>query len=206
MKRVRAILAIACATGVSGLLQPGAIHAQDTSATLVDSPYPGEFIRTGPAFACQIRAPAKLSPAEIEKLSEHACLRIGSLTVGNKAVVLKAALGEPNRVTPGQKEATSWVYFFGKTPAAPYLVASIWHDTLVALQITGREPADAYGFGGLKLGDTSEATIKRFGKPMVAQRTGEGTTELWSYQPWPFSFEITDGRVTSIRVADPKFN
>jgi hypothetical protein len=66
-------------------------------------------------------------------------------------------------------------------------------------------PADSYGFSGVKLGDSTDAAIKRRGKPMVAQPTGEGTTEIWSYQPWPFSLEITDGRVTSIRVADPQF-
>jgi hypothetical protein len=206
MKRIWAILAITCAAAISILFQPGVTHAQNKSAALIDSPYPGEFIRTGPSFACQIKAPSKLSPAEIEKLSEHACLRIGALAVGNKVTMLKAALGEPSRIHPGRKEATAWVYFFGKTAAASYLVASVWHETLVALQVTGREPADAYGFSGIKLGDTAEAAIKRLGKPMVAQPTGEGTTEIWSYQPWPFSLEITDGHVTSIRVADPQFN
>jgi hypothetical protein len=206
MKRVRAILAIACATGILALLRPNVIHAADKSSALIDSPYSGEFIRTGPAFACKIKPPTKLSAAEIEKLSEHACLRIGSLAVGNKAGVLKAALGEPSRVAPGPSDTTSWVYFFGKTPSAPYLVASVWHDTLVALQVTGREPADAYGFNGVKLGDATEAVIKRLGKPMVIRPTDEATTTTWSYQPWPFSFEVTDGHVTSIRLADPRFN
>jgi hypothetical protein len=28
-------------------------------------------------------------------------------------------------------------------------------------------------------------------------------TDLWSYGVWPFSFEVKDGRVTSIRISDP---
>jgi hypothetical protein len=31
-------------------------------------------------------------------------------------------------------------------------------------------------------------------------------TDVWSYQPWTFSLEMSGGRVTSIRVADPQFN
>ena len=28
-------------------------------------------------------------------------------------------------------------------------------------------------------------------------------TELWAYRPWPFSFEVTAGHVTSIRISEP---
>ena len=152
-----------------------------------------------------LKALKKLSPEEIERLSEHACLRIGALAIGNKAAVL-AALGKSGRVVQGPKETTSLVYFFGKTAGAPYLVASIWRETLVALQVTGHEPANAYEFNGIKLGDTTEFVIKHLGKPMATGPSSEANTELWSYQPWPFSLEITDGRVTSMRVADPQFN
>ena len=115
-------------------------------------------------------------------------------------------LGQPSRLVDGPKGTKVWVYFFGKTNDGPYLAASIWQDKLVVAQVTGRLPADKFGFNGIALGATGETVTQQLGKPMVVRPSSEPNTDLWSYQPWTFSVEMSDGRVTSIRVADPKFN
>ena len=204
MGRPWTILAVALALGMPEFGQSAG--AQQDRPDLVDPGYRGTFVRSGPGFGCRMESPKKLSPDEIKALSEHACLRIGPFVVGSKAAVLKSALGEPSRTRPGAKDTTTWVYFFGKTNDAPYLVASIWHDRLVAIQVTGRMPADDYGFNGITLGATTETVLKQLGKPMVVKANSEPNTDVWSYQPWPFSLEMTSGQVTSIRVADSQFN
>ena len=186
--------------GASGAL------AQQARPDLVDPVYRGRYLRAGPGFACQIEAPNKLSPEQIKALSEHSCLRIGSLVVGMEAAAVKSALGQPDRQLDGPKATTVWAFLFGKTNDGPYLLASIWQDRLVAIQITGRLPAEKYGFNGITLGTTAESVTKQLGKPMAVGPSSIPNTDVWSYQPWTFSLEMSDGRVTSIRVADPQFN
>jgi hypothetical protein len=204
MRRAWAILAVVLTLGMLDLNQ--STFAQKDRPDLVDPGYRGTFIRSGAGFACRTDPGEKLSPDQIKALSEHACLRIGPFVVGSKAAVLKSSLGEPNRTQRGAKDTTVWVYFFGKTNDAPYLVASIWHDRLVAIQITGRMPADDYGFNGIALGAATATVLKFLGKPMDVKPSSEPNTDVWSYQPWPFSLEVTNGQVNSIRVADPQFN
>jgi hypothetical protein len=197
-----------CATAIAGFgiaAMSGAI-AQQSRPDLVDPIHRGHYVRSGPAFACKIEPSGKLSPDQAKALSEHSCMRIGPLVVGMEAAALKASLGQPNREVEGPNSTTVWVYFFGKTNDDPYLLASIWQDRLVAIQVTGRLPADKYGFNGIVLGATAEGLTKQFGKPMSVGPSSEPNTELWTYQPWTFSFELNGGRVTSIRVADPQFN
>lgn len=186
--------------GASGAL------AQQARPDLVDPVYRGRYLRAGPGFACQIEAPNKLSPEQIKALSEHSCLRIGSLVVGMEAAAVKSALGQPDRQLDGPKATTVWAFLFGKTNDGPYLLASIWQDRLVAIQITGRLPADKYGFNGITLGATADNVTKQLGKPMAVGPSSIPNTVVWLYQPWTFSLELSDGRVTSIRVADPQFN
>src|SRR5882724_10756634 len=131
-------------------------------------------------------------------------MRIGPLVVGMEAAALKALLGEPSRQIQGPKDTTVRAYFFGKTNDDPYLLASIWQDRLVAIQVTGRLPADKYV--GITLGATAESVTKQLGKPMLVGPSSQPNTDVWSYQPWTFSIEMSGGRVTSIRVADPQFN
>lgn len=206
MTRARTMFAIAGAIAMLGLTPATDALAQKARQDLVDPVYRGRYLRSGPGFACQIEAPDKLSPDQIKALSEHSCMRIGPLVVGMEAAALKASLGQPTRQVDGPKGTTVWAYFFGKTNDDPYLLASIWRDRLVAIQVTGRLPADKYGFNGITLGATAESLTKQFGKPMAVGSSSQPNTDVWSYQPWTFSFELSGDRVTSIRVADPQFD
>ena len=206
MTRARIIFAIAGAIAMSGLSQATDALAQQARPDLVDPVHRGYYKRSGPGFGCVIGPSEKLSPEQIKALSEHACMRIGPLVVGMEAAALTALLGQPARQIQGPKDTMVWAYFFGKTNDDPYLLASIWKDRLVAIQVTGRLPADKYVFNGITLGATAESVTKQLGKPMRVGPSSLPNTDVWSYQPWTFSLELSGGRVTSIRVADPQFN
>jgi hypothetical protein len=197
---------MAGAIAMTGLAQATDALAQQARPDLVDPVYPGHYVRSGPGFACVIKPPKDLSPDQVKTLSEHACLRIGSLVVGMEAAAVKSALGQHSRQIDGPKATTVRVYFLGKPNEEPYLLASIWQERLVAIQVTGHSPADKFSFNGLTLGKTAESVTKQFGKPMRINASSQPNTDVWHYQPWPFSFEVSGGLVTSIRVADPQFD
>jgi hypothetical protein len=200
------MFAIVAAIAILEGTQAADALAQQARPDLVDPVHRGYYKRSGAGFACQIEALGKLSPEQIKALSEHACMRIGPLVVGMDAAALTSALGQPARQIQGPKDTMVWAYFFGKTNDDPYLLASIWKDRLVAIQVTGRLPADKYVFNGITLGATAESVTKQLGKPMRVGPSSQPNTDVWSYQPWTFSFELSGGRVTSMRVADPQFN
>jgi len=206
MTRARTMFAMAGAIGMVGLMQATEAPAQQARPDLVDPIHRGRYVRSGPGFGCVIEPTGKLSPDQIKAISEHSCMRIGPLVVGMEAAALKASMGQPSRQVEGPKGTTVWVYFFGTTNDDPYLLASVWRNRLVAIQVTGRLPADKYGFNGITLGATTESLTKQFGNPMGLRPSSLPNTVLLSYDPWTFSFETSGGRVTSIRVADPQFN
>jgi hypothetical protein len=206
MTRARTMFAIAAAIVILEGAQATDALAQQARPDLVDPVHRGYYKRSGPGFACVIGPAEKLSPEQIKALSEHAYMRIGPLVVGMEAAALKALLGQPSRQIQGPKGTTVWAYFFGTTNDDPYLVASIWQDRLVAIQVTGRLPADKYVFNGITLGATAEIVTRQLGKPMLVGPSSQPNTDVWSYQPWTFSIEMNGGRVTSMRVADPQFN
>jgi hypothetical protein len=200
------MFAMAGAIAMTGLTQTTDALAQQVRPDLVDPVYPGHYMRSGPGFACVIKPPKDLSPDQVKALSEHACLRIGPLVVGMEAAAVKSALGQPSRQIEGPKGTTVWIHFLGNVNEEPYLLASIWRDRLVAIQVTGRLPADKYGFNSLTLGTTAESVTKQLGKPMLVKASSQPNTDVWLYHPWTFSYELSSGRVTSIRVADPQFD
>ncbi|WFT92797.1 hypothetical protein QA633_31265 [Bradyrhizobium barranii] len=132
-----------------------------------------------------------------------ACQRMGALGVGISEAALKAVLGEPHRKLPPADNATSYVYFLGKADQLPYLAAVVKANRVVALQISGPAPVATYSFNQVNLGDSTEKLMARFGGPFHVGPSGLEKTELWTYEPWPFSFEVRQDRVTSIRIADP---
>ncbi|WP_247505577.1 hypothetical protein [Bradyrhizobium sp. 1] len=76
-------------------------------------------------------------------------------------------------------------------------------NRVIALQISGPAPAPGYSFNQLNLGHSTERLLARFGSLVHVGPSGLEKTELWTYAPWPFSFEVREDRVTSIRINDP---
>ncbi|WP_247460715.1 hypothetical protein [Bradyrhizobium sp. 62] len=67
----------------------------------------------------------------------------------------------------------------------------------------GRHPPSGYSFNHINLGDSTEKLMAQFGGPFHVGPSGLEKTDLWTYHPWPFSFEVQADRVTSIRINDP---
>lgn len=166
----------------------------------------GEWKRNGATFACVVPSPEKLPPKAITpEVLGRACLHMGSFVIGGAAATLQATLGSPHRTVPQPKGATGQLYFLEGQERHPYLVATVLRDKIVALQLTGPAAAKGYLFNHVDLGAGADTVLKHFGPPKNVAPSGLKDTELWSYRPWPFSFEVKDDRVTSIRIADPEY-
>jgi hypothetical protein len=74
---------------------------------------------------------------------------------------------------------------------------------VIALQVSGPAPAPGYSFNHINLGDSTEKLMAQFGGPFHVGPSGLEKTELWTYHPLLFSFEVQADRVTSIRISDP---
>ena len=94
-------------------------------------------------------------------------------------------------------------YFLEQREHYPYLVATVSKQRIVALQVTGPSAAKEYGFNHVELGATTDTLVSYFGQPNHVEPTELKDTELWNYPPWPFSFEVKGGHVTSIRISEP---
>ncbi|WP_456620974.1 MULTISPECIES: hypothetical protein [unclassified Bradyrhizobium] len=162
----------------------------------------GQWLRAGQGFACKVDAGKRVSPPDPDVLS-FACQRMGALGVGIPEASLKAVLGEPHRKLPPANGATTYVYFLGKPDQFPYLAATVKANRVLALQISGPAQAAPYSFNQINLGDATEKLLAQLGSPFHVGPSGLEKTELWTYGPWPFSFEVREDRVTSIRISDP---
>ncbi|MET4746741.1 hypothetical protein [Bradyrhizobium sp. RT11b] len=162
----------------------------------------GQWLRVGQTFACKVEAGKRVAAPDPDMLS-FACQRMGALGAGISEASLKAALGEPHRKLPQPNNTTAYVYFLGKTGEFPYLAAIVKANRTVALQISGEAPVAAYSFNRVNLGDSTDKLMAQFGGPFHVGPSGLEKTELWTYEPWPFSFEVRQDRVTSIRISDP---
>ena len=165
----------------------------------------GEWLRAGPGFACRV-ATAKPIPREAvdPDALARACLHMGPFVIGGDVGTVRSALGAPHRTLPQDRGAKALIYFLVRAGQFPYLIVTIADDRIAALQVTGPTAAKDYSFNHIDLGVTTATLVERLGPPKRMQPSSEKDTELWSYSPWPFSFEVKDDRITSIRIADPK--
>jgi hypothetical protein len=63
--------------------------------------------------------------------------------------------------------------------------------------------AKGYTYNHIDLGVPADTLVHFFGQPTRFEPSEEKGTELWTYNPWPFSFEVRDGHVSSIRIREP---
>lgn len=201
----RSLAGSALALVLLGIFAP--VNGQGTSPSPQGGKPPdpelrGQWLRVGQTFACKVEAGKRITPPYPDVLS-LACQRMGALGVGISKASLKAALGEPHRRLPQPNNATAYVYFLGKTDQLPYLAAVVKANRVVALQVSGPAPIAAYSFNQINLGASIEKLKAQFGGPFRVGPSGLEKTDLWTYEPWPFSFEVREDRVTSIRISDP---
>jgi hypothetical protein len=164
----------------------------------------GEWLRAGEGFGCKVGAVAKLPPELLKPdILARACLHMGPFVIGDDAQALTKALGAPHRTRPQPNGAVASIYFLEKAGQFPYLVATVSNNRIVALQVTGPIAAKGYSFNHVDLGATTDTLMQVFGRPSHLEPSSEKDTDLWTYGPWPFSFEIKGDHVTSIRINEP---
>jgi hypothetical protein len=191
-----------CLLGLPASVTGQGASPRPQQAKTPDPELRGQWLRAGQAFACRVEAGKRVTAPEPEVLS-YACQRMGALGVGIPEASLKAVLGEPHRKMPPANNGTTYVYFLGKPDHYPYLAATVNANRVVALQISGEAPTAAYSFNQINLGDGTEKLLVQFGSPFHVGPSGLEKTVLWTFGPWPFSFEVRNDRVTSIRISDP---
>jgi hypothetical protein len=184
-----------------GLLGMTPALAQGVRAPAQDSGLRGEWRRAGPTFVCQVTSANKLQSPTPDQLI-HACQRMGSISIGISEAALTAALGQPHRKLPQPDNAKAYVYFLGQQGQPPYFIAVTKAGRAVALQASGETPTPASSFSQINLGDSTEKLRSQFGAVFNVEPSGLPDTDLWSYGVWPFTFEVKNDRVTSIRITE----
>jgi hypothetical protein len=164
----------------------------------------GEWRRVGPSFACKVGSPQPLPPSAVTPDAlMMACLHMGPFVIRGEAGTLASVLGTPHRSLPQPKGAKALMWFLGEQGRYPYFVATVLNDRIVALQVTGPAPAKDYSFNHINLGDSTQTLTEYFGPAFRVDKSDQADTDVWYYEPWPFSFEVKGGQVTSIRISDP---
>lgn len=155
------------------------------------------YQRAGDSFACVTR--------NLQR-GPHECDRLGPLNLMDPAATLASRLPPPSQTMP-QGNATVSVHLLGNSA---YLAATVVAGRFVALQITGASAPSEWSFETIGLGAPADLILNRLGPPFrreVIPRRGTGLWrdggEFWTYGAWPFSFEVSNGRVISIRLAAP---
>lgn len=172
-----------------------AAHAAD-----FPDPLP-HYVRAGGSFAC-VTDKADLEKGQKE--NRDVCLTIGPLFVGMARTDAETVLGKPVTSVPvGARQA--FAYSLQKDEAGrmvTYAVLTYGNDGRAdTVQVTGKPWPGQWQFSGLSLGTSETAATARMGAPLSTQKSDQPGTVQWDYRPWTFSFEVTAGAITSIRLA-----
>ncbi len=165
----------------------------------------GEWRRAGAGFACVVGGPKDLPPSVTPDMLMLACMHMGPFVIGGDAGTLPSVLGPPHRTVAQPKASDAMVWFLEQRDHYPYFIASVRDGRIATLQVTGpAPPKKEYSFNHINLGDSTETLIRYFGAALQVTKSDLPETDVWHYGPWPFSFEVKGGRVTSIRIVDPR--
>lgn len=166
---------------------------------------PAEFFRAGGGFWCSIPAGHRPRGAGMEP-----CLALGPLSIGMARAEAEGVLGRPLART---EEARGIVFIYAlawsgqprdsdlQTYAALRFDRA---DRVEMLQISGKPMQKRWAFSSLALGDPEGRLLAKLGRPFRTEPVAFNGAQLWSYGVWPFTFEVKDGRVISIRLRQPE--
>ena len=194
------------------LLAASAPHvlAQEPAKPLqfIDHGYRGEWRRTGDGFACTVpmNKRGELVGDEIVQKLALACYFMGPLSIGGEVSQLKR-FGIPVRTLAQPRGAIAYIFLLNPPSEKAYLVATVLEKRIVSLQVSGRGSAQGFTFtfNYIDVGTSVAIVEQHFGRPFKVEPSGLKDTDLWSYLPWRFSFEVSAGRVTSIRIVHPEY-
>ncbi len=168
----------------------------------------GEFVRSSAnSFTCNIEKSLVKHQGELPSIDQP-CLYLGpdaehSFAIGGEALPLLQRLGKPAQTESDINGNTSFIFPMAPGQDPPFMLVMVSHERIAALQISGHggPELDFLKFNRIKLGDNSSIIKENLGDPFKVQPGKETGTEMWSYLPWSFQFEITDAKVTSIRIS-----
>jgi hypothetical protein len=166
--------------------------SQDTLKT-----YPtNEYRYVGGGLACITDSLSADSPL--------ACLHIGSIGIGDEYPAIEAKYGSVSQTIPQSEGREVRVFELkSKTNEITYLAITVKNSLVDAIQVAGATPDESLSFSSISIGDSPRRLIELLGKPSKSKLVEETGATLWSYAPFPFSFEITGERVYSIKIWNP---
>jgi len=136
--------------------------------------------------------------------SPLACLHIGLISIGDEYAVIEGKYGSPKRTISQSGGREVKVYELrSKTNETTYLAITVKDNLINAIQVAGAKPDESFSFSSISIGDSPRRLIELLGKPSRSKLVEETGATLWSYEPFPFSFEIVEGEIYSIKIWNP---
>lgn len=133
-----------------------------------------------------------------------ACLRIGSLRIGDPYRPVRERFPKPFRETALEGGVIASAHRITDAPDAhAYWVIGHRDDRIVSIQLTGNYSHPDLAFATIRLNDSEEEVLARLGPRAQITPVREIGGFLWDYRPFPISIEFVHGKVYSIKVAVP---
>jgi hypothetical protein len=133
-----------------------------------------------------------------------ACLHVGWIKIGGSYSLVEKKYSTPSQELHLRTGDTVEVFQFTNPDSnVTYLAITVKSGMVSAIEIQGEHAVDSLSFSSINLGDLPGHLIEILGKPSKSLPVQETGGTLWSYVPFPFSFEITNGKVSSIKIWRP---
>ena len=167
----------------------------------------GEFELAGGVLTCRaVSLSPKITAELLAKMQTQPCLHIGDVSVGHARQTVEGMLGQPYGAPVRQEgDLTVLLYLLkaadpsqGKEP-----FYAITYKGIIAseVQLSGPASTPPVGFAGIKLGDPASTVTARVGQPARREPVPANGADLWIYDPHLISFELSNGVVSSIKIA-----
>jgi hypothetical protein len=181
----------------AAFLHAGAL-AQDADAVhmreaMKDAPM-NSFRHVGNHLVCKQDTPAP---------DYRACLRIGSVRVGDSFRIFRERHPMIWKELALEDGVSASIHPAAAADGKTYWVIGRRDDRIVSVQLTGHHASPELAFATLQLGDSEERALALLGPRASIRAVPEIGALLWDYAPFPISVEFIDGKVYSIKIADP---
>lgn len=133
------------------------------------------------------------------------CLKIGPVYVGLTLRDVAMKFGKASKeVRQGGQILRVYPIRLQATPGAPlpYWVIGFEGQRVVSVQLTGDRAVTEFPFSSIHIGEPAARVIEVLGEPAHKQAAPNISGEMWIYSPLPVTFEIKNGRVYTMRVAE----
>ncbi|TBW37646.1 hypothetical protein EYW49_11105 [Siculibacillus lacustris] len=205
---VAATMALAIGSGAAQA-DPQCRSGRDAGVPATTVPFKsGEFRRTGPALACSLAKETvdRIGSGNLERLG-NACNRIGPLEIAMERNQVAPTLGTAPWKVLRNDGADVDVYLI-RDSAQPipvgYWVVSSVGGRVTALQETAVREGWAsplpHAFSSIRPGDPVQRALDVLGTPARICTGPEIKGDLWRWDPYGISMEMSSGRVFSIRT------